>query len=597
MNGRPPPSVSPKAIEHGRNFLAALFMAARTAQIHDPSNQAFEQAMHAVSKAAQALFQVTGGFSVRFVDDSVFLNGVRLRFEGGTYSSTQTLRKMLGSKGLGGLELHKTPSPAAIRKLVLLFAPQVVEDPKAAAEALLGEFRMLGIQRFQDRRSDVRIDRRVMVVQSYGKLILALRERFERLELRRATGGSEALGPPRLKPVRVVQDLVELCEDRADFLLRLSTNRRGAPLRELFGVNTSLLSLVAAHTLGVGRQDLVDIGLAALFVPLGISGRDDEALKFGPDSVHVSVAHLLADSGISPSTYARSIIVGEQCGLTPLQIGAPPHPYASLVRCVCAYQQLVTGVATTAPPLHPLAALATLNNDRRLGVDPRYVDLLINVLRAYPKGAIVVLEDGREAEVLSQLGGTRYDRPMVRTRSGADDTPVDLMLKDGERFVNRIQGTALFVGRATEAPDHLDVESPRPEAAFDDLPPDERLPDVEQVAVEQALDDPIVDEANTGVDPWPRGALEPTLNDDEGDPLQLPLLGPEDVQTHRPSDMEIALYAPPEPPPLNPAQPVDDAATDLSDIADMANDLDSTQADPFDPTKTQESFVPIPWDD
>lgn len=495
--------MSPSAREHGRNFLASLFMAVRTAQIHDPSNQAFDNAMQAVSKAAITLYQATGGFSVRFVDDVVFLNGVRLRFDGGNYSWAQTLRQMLAGKGLGGLELYKPPSQAAVRKLVMMFAPEAHEDDHAGTEALVGDIRVLGIQRFQDQPSDVRIDRKVMVVQSYGKLILALRERLERIQLRQELSSDEPLGPPRLKPVRVVQDLIELCNDRSDFLLRLATNRQGAPLIELFGVNASLLSLVMGRTIGIPRQELVDVGLAALFVPLGFDPggvADPRTATLTAHNAHAAVVRLLTDSGIGPSTYLRTVVLGEQCGLTPVETGSPPHPYAKMVRCACAYEQLVLGLGIESP-LHPLAALARLHNDRSLDLDRRWVDLLVNVLRAFPKGAEVVLDDGSLAVVLSQMGGTRWDRPMVRV-AGPPAATHDLMIQEDDRFLRRIRGTAFYLGLSTEPPEYLEEESPTDDVTFDDLPAEALLS--------------------------PDALAELASQSDGADLLQQPLLGPND---------------------------------------------------------------------
>ena len=568
-------AVTPKAREHGRNFLASLFMAVRTAQIHDPSNQAFDQAVQALSKAAQALFQVTGGFSVRFVEDSVFLNGTRLRFEGGTYSNAQALGQMLAEKGLGGLELQKAPSPSAIRTLVLLFAPNAADEPDVGPRSLVGEFRVLGVQRFQEQRDDVRIDRRVMVVQSYGKLILALRERFERVELRRTSAIQEPLGPPRLKPVRVMQDLVELCEDRTDFVLRLAANTRGAPAHELYGVNVALLSLVMGHAIGLPRQDLVDIGLAALFIPLGLDEDPTAAATAGEDPALASLVRLLEDCGISLSTYTRCTVLGEQSDAT-TEPGTEAHPYARMVRCAAAYQRLVLAMTGQAP-LHPIAALARLNNDRSLGLDRRWVDLLINVLRTYPKGSSVVLDDGTYAEVLSQLSSIRWDRPMVK----ADDTEetIDLMQQHEDRFTRRIQGTAYFLGIADAPPEHLEEESPNADITFDEQPAAAVLTAEELFA---AGYDPTEDGPTLSQPPRPEAPSERDAEpiDAHTALMQAPLLAHEELLT--PNDTDEAKFEDPR------------ARTSDSDDEDL---LDVTQADGLDPTKTMESFVPFPWEE
>src|SRR5688572_33495080 len=98
-------SVSQKSLEQGRNMLSALFMGIRTARLHQPGNQAFSRAVEAVHRAASELHMSTGGFSIKFVEDSVFLNRARLRFESGAFSTIRQLREMLETEDLGGIEM------------------------------------------------------------------------------------------------------------------------------------------------------------------------------------------------------------------------------------------------------------------------------------------------------------------------------------------------------------------------------------------------------------------------------------------------------------------------------------------------------------
>lgn len=589
--GRPAPSstrvtggaaqrnLSPKTLDLGRGFLSALFMAVRTAQIHDASNRAFERAVQGVRVAAEALFAATGGFSVSFVEESAFLNGVRLRFDGGTFDSMRTLRHILESKSLGGIEMRAPPAYEAIRQLITLFSPSApVSETRVASDLLAAQIELLGVQRFADQSRDgVKIDRRVFAVQSYAKLLLALRE--QRV-LSAKEGGAGMSHVPRLRAVRVVQDLVELAGDRLDFLLRLGSNHAGAPIDELHGVNVSLLSIVLAHALGLGRQDQVDVGVAGLFhdvgrsdaaeprrllghvprrsvVPAEASGDvlsdptpidpfplaaripeehlatasvvdpaerrqpataapaydgpldvipdgDDQPLEPG-DSLHfisaadidpdgflqpadtlmervdpyhpmshvedagqplhpeeclisqehphtsASFARLLAAGGLSRAGLVRAVVAAEHHSLTgehaALSGGRPvAHLFSRIVAVADAYDALTSGLGSdNGVPVHPLDALAMLSGDRSARFDPKVIDLLINILRAFPAGTEVVLESGQVAVVASHAGGTRWDRPVVRTAT----TPpriIDLMALEGDRFATRIVGTRLFMG-------------------------------------------------------------------------------------------------------------------------------------------------------
>lgn len=584
--------LSPKLQELGRNFIAALFMGVRTAQIHEPQNKAFERAVHALRGASEQLFAATSGFVVSFVGDSAFLNGARLRFDGSMYDSVRSLRHMLESKELGGIEMRSIPPFEAIRKLLLLFSASTQMEV-SRDDLLAAQIGMLGVQRFADQSRDgLKVDRRIFAVQSYAKLLLAFREQ-------RASGDSRAA--PRLRAIRVVQDLVELCGDRSDFLLRLGSNHEGAPVDELHAVNVAVLSIALAHALGLGRQALVDIGIAALFhdvgrttanepmpapaagdrgstgdvadpisdaalqggkprparaaaslpedgdtqnlpmeeylgelepvdpsetprehaaataetldaaeeevdalhrlsmrsygevsdetidtdgkgkeapmvlpvqhggeqstydmppegdegprrIPTGQPGHIEEAWQGGEHGhTAASLARMLAAGGMQMSGMLRAIVAAEHHARTGEryawgEIKPQPHLYSRIVAVVDAYDALTSGLGSEdGGPVHPLEALERLRADRSGRVDPRIVDLLINVLRAFPVGTEVVLDSGEHAIVASHAGGTRWDRPVIRTLTEPVRS-LDLMLQDGGRFRARIVGTARAVG-------------------------------------------------------------------------------------------------------------------------------------------------------
>lgn len=443
--GGPPPRgpLSRKVVDLAKNLLSSLFMAIRTAKIHDPSNAAFETAVQTVFRASEALFSATGGFSIQFVEDTIFLNGSRLRLETSAFSTMRTLRRLMEAQGLGGLELMHPPRVQAIQKLVLGFAPGA--NLSAEGPELGHEIRMLGVQRLQDERPDIKVDRRVFAVQCYGKLVLAVREQLDRIAAARACDWGQGSAPPRLRIVRVVQDLVELGGDRADFLLRLSTNGQGATPVELHGANTCLLSIVMGHALGLPRQDLVDLAVAALFHHIGAAVDMQGNFTWHPGVAHASLARLLAESGAGHSSYLRALVVGEQPMRAPVSAAVRAHPYARLTKVAAAYDRLVTGFGE-GERLHPIGALARLYNADSGDIDRDMVDLLINVLRAFPVGCRVVLDDGATAIVTNQLGGARWDRPIVQIEGPAPRI-VDLSVRDGGRFAGRVRGTARWAGQ------------------------------------------------------------------------------------------------------------------------------------------------------
>ncbi len=465
------PQISDKVAESARTFLLGLFMSLRTSQIHDTSNKAFEKALLSVHQTADHLYKATGGFRIQFVDESVFVNGARIRLERSAFTSMRALKAYLEEQDIGGISMSGPPSYEAIKSLVLGLASRDHEERITA----LGhaDLELLGIQALADEVDhEVKVDRRILAVQSYGKLILAMREQLEHAE----QGGTD-LPKSRIRAVRVIQDIVELVNERADFILRLATNQRGTELEELHGVNVTLLSIALGAALGLPRRDLVDLGITAMFHHIAVrrhlyNGR----MRLGRDVTLGSLGHLMFQSGGSPASHHRTVILASHRqrdrDLTGVRKTRPPIG-ARILGLATVYDQLAGGFGTRDEvPAHPLEVLRVLWLDETGRFDPQLVDLLINLMRAFPVGCEVVLTDGQHAVVDSHLGSSRWDRPIVKV-VGTHDV-VDLMRKRDERFELAIRGTPLFCGkiertkRAAGLPAH-----------------EERLPAAETVATPQ----------------------------------------------------------------------------------------------------------------
>ncbi len=459
------PTVSDKVAESARSFLLGLFMSLRTSQIHDTSNKAFEKALVAVHETATTLFKATGGFRIQFVDESVFVNGARIRLERSAFTSVRALKAYLEEQDIGGISMTGPPRYDAIKRLVLGLASRDHEERSTA----LGDadLELLGLQAMADEVDhEVRVDRRILAVQSYGKLILAMREQLEHAER-----GSTDLPKCRIRAVRVIQDVVELVNERADFILRLATNQRGTELEELHGVNVALLSIAMGAALGLPRRELVDLGITAMFHHIAVRRhRYDGRLRLGRDVTLGSIGHLMFQSGGSDAAYHRTVMLAQHRqrdrDLTGVR-KTRPILGARILGIATVYDQLLGGFGTRDEvPAHPLEVLRVLYLDETGRFDPNLVDLLINLMRAFPVGCEVVLSDGQHALVESHLGSSRWDRPIVKV-VGTHEV-VDLMRKNDERFERNIRGTPRYcgkVGRGTKpnAPAGHEETLPEPE--------------------------------------------------------------------------------------------------------------------------------------
>jgi hypothetical protein len=368
-----PEHVSAKAIESAKAFLSGVYMGLRTLEIHDPTNRAVENAVRATFEAASALFGTTGGFKIQFVDKSVFVNGKRVTFDASMSDAMRSLESALRSKRVGGFMISAAPSIDAMRTLVLQLSSKSESETTTADLPAIGA---LGLQSFTDDLPDA-VPSELVAVQSYGKLILALREQFRRVRREKNEGRSSV---PRFRAVRIMQDLVEVLDERSDLLVRLAVEGSGLPAEELHGVNTAVLSLAMGDALEIDRRDLVDLGMAALFHHIGRASQDDPIDR---DAVDASAARMFTDGGVSRSSLLRATVVAHQRrrfdGRAPYREG-PPHPFARIIAVASAYSGLVLLGAA------PIEVLRAMHEDGTGRFDPDLVDLLIDVLRAFPVG-------------------------------------------------------------------------------------------------------------------------------------------------------------------------------------------------------------------
>jgi hypothetical protein len=223
-------------------------------------------------------------------------------------------------------------------------------------------------------------ERRLPAIRGYAQLILGVRD-----HLARRPGTDEK---PRVRIVHVLQEVIELCRDSSDVLRELAEKESGGSPIELYAVRTCLLSLLMAHRLGLKREHLIDIGVAALFHVLGIA---PDAERIDRDALRASVARLFLEMPAGRSAYTRAAIVAEHARAMqdPSQSAGsrPPHVFSRIVGAAAAYQQMVTGFGQDAGlRLHPLDALSIMRENREGRFDDQLVDLLINELGVHVAG-------------------------------------------------------------------------------------------------------------------------------------------------------------------------------------------------------------------
>jgi hypothetical protein len=368
------PGTEPQADPHaemirlGRAFLVTLIAGVRTA-VHTPEDPALEEAAESVHRAAEALFNATGGFSIRFTEASAILNGVKIAFDGGSYGVI--LRRRLEERRLSSIGIKRPPSVAAIRKLISLF----IESPSQAASSTgvttqdLSSGHSISLPApSPEAIDDASTDRGAIAIEAIARLVLALREQRSFIEQSRQNVTTSA---PlfRYHLAHELSSIIDLARERSAVLVGAAARMRANASHEVRATGVSVLAIAMGQALSLGRSDLLDIGLAGALLRIGradaIGSLEEEGgAAEDPDRAARagSIARILGHGARSPSALALATIIAGR-----------PHPLSKLVHTAAAFMDID-------PEIESDAALRSLRSAAQETIDRRAIDVLDGVL-------------------------------------------------------------------------------------------------------------------------------------------------------------------------------------------------------------------------
>lgn len=268
-------------------------------------------------------------------------------------------------------------------------------------------------------------------------------------------------GPLELRQARKAVASLERSVDRnAAALACLACFSEARTHLYVHAVNTAIFAMFAAGRFGLRREEVLNIGLAALMHDLGKSKLPSDlvckcAERMAPDQRKVLRSHcvqglsILDDCAEMPRAVKRAVAEhherwdgqGYPFGLKGEQISQAGR-ILSLANC---YDGL-TGKRPYRDPISPNRALSRMFRMRGKEFSPDDVDRFIKHLGVYPSGSLVRLTDGRvgvvcevdPAEPLSPLVNVVLDERM----NPLTCTCVDLLCDDDLKIIDCIDDPA-----------------------------------------------------------------------------------------------------------------------------------------------------------
>jgi len=269
--------------ELGASFLVRFSAMLRTARTYDAANQAFQRQLQDLLSVISQLHEVEDEIGLIAVADYFYLNGVRIRAKASLLSVYHGVMTEFERRTLGGVRILHGVSGPELERFMQLFigadAPTVAEQLGAAVTAASIEHIVLV--------PPVELDAADLARELEDQEDKASeRGRAKRVFWRAVLGTKKVIlranqtGRPDLRHAkRLVQPLVDSVMRHEYSIVGLTALKDHDEYTYAHCVNVTILSVNMGQVLGLNRQTLADLGVAALLHDIGKVSVPGEVLR------------------------------------------------------------------------------------------------------------------------------------------------------------------------------------------------------------------------------------------------------------------------------------------------------------------------------
>jgi HD-GYP domain-containing protein (c-di-GMP phosphodiesterase class II) len=415
----------------GRSFIVALYGATRAIRLYPVENEAVKKSLDDLTGVTTEILTREAEFELRVTNEFIFINQTRLRLDLDNYASFTQILSLFRSAGVGVTRLL----PGAKSRDWLVFLSLLQTPSSADAEdrfvdvmerLVTGGVTLIevGPPSGVDDDGDFRERAKEAAKRTYSQSVAATKDVTNSVRMGRGVN---------LKKIkRVVQGIVDQILNEETSLLGLTTIRDYDEYTFTHSVNVCIFSVALGRRLGLGKRQLYDLGLAALFhdvgksrVPLEVLNKveqlTDNDWRYIAAHPWMGLLTLFQLRGQQELPYRAMTVAYEhhmKCDLTgyPKNVRARSLSiFSKIVAIADGFDAATSRRAYQTDPLSPAAVLAGMRDNSRRGFDSVVVKAFINLLGIYPVGTLVVLDTFELAIVHSANPNPEaVSRPIVR---------------------------------------------------------------------------------------------------------------------------------------------------------------------------------------
>lgn len=252
----------------GQDILVRLTSAMKTAQIYEINNQTLINQINVLFLFIQGALQNESEAKIQLRENTLFFNSVRIKFDFSTYESFKFLAAEFKKREIGVLGFDPGLIEDELKAFVVFFAntPEAEEKPFEVFVDQIKTQRMEHVfleklhpfERLSERNEK---DTKKLAKKVFFKSITHLREVFDREKDQKRV---------HLKTTRrLMQSIVNLIIQDETFMVGLSNIKNYDEYTLNHSINVCVLSICLGRRLGLDKNELMELGIAAFFHDIG----------------------------------------------------------------------------------------------------------------------------------------------------------------------------------------------------------------------------------------------------------------------------------------------------------------------------------------
>lgn len=394
----------------GEDLLIRLFSALKTGQIYEPNNLTFLEQVNLLFVLIDETLKKEGEALLQFKENTLFFNTFRIKINFSSYQSFKFLTDELIKKEIGTMSFDPGLNENDLKEFILLLskAESKKENPSEDFQAKINSAGISHISLEKMHPFEMMTQQDEEHAKKYAKKVFFkgmthLKEVFERQKQEKRV---------RLKTTRrLMQSTVNLIIQNEPFMVGLTNLKNYDEYTLNHSINVCILAICLGRRLGLEKQELVDLGIAAFFHDIGKLDIPKEILnkpgKLSDDEREVIEKHPHLGAGklvrLREFSYlpVRALYVALEHHLRADLTGYPKYwkknsinLFSKIVEICDFFDALTTKRPYRQDAFTRIDVLNMMLEKSGIDFDPLVLKVFSNLVGAYPIGSLVALDTG-----------------------------------------------------------------------------------------------------------------------------------------------------------------------------------------------------------